>query len=618
MSGSDPDDSNLEDDPLEYEYTSQLNSSDEEDDESFEPSSSGTTDGESDSSWTDSSLADDEEPRSKKPRRKALKRSLKNYEWKNKSHPPSIVVSQNSSTVNVKEEHISLDPLTIFYKYFDDPFIQLVVKLSNDNASRNGKTLELTDAELKAYFGMIIIMSFHKLPRLKYYWHSDQNLCVPRISKIMRLRRFLEIGCYLCFSTQANVCKKGEQQETDFGLVQPLLDHLNEKFCQIRHPSQPLSIDESTVRPKNQNEQLRRSGEKYFSVLAVGCGKTGYIFRVNVRGAGKDFRSDCDNRVRDLMLPFEGRNYCVYVARKHSSFPLVEELYEKQIFVCCALEQNDPNIPSDVRTKRLKIETGHFVQCGDFSITKWKDSQRHYSYILSSFHDPGRKDSKENNKNCERSEEPSAENERSDSSGKSQEEEEHSSSDLKTAEVTKNASKYPKVVMDYYTHKQGVGFVDNRRLKYSTSWKCYSWTKRLFHYMLDVTVVNSHLVYESSWESMKHRESEKRLSAVEFRSELANSLIGGFGGRKLDSNELQVRHELHMLKRGKSKLSRGIHSTAKNSTRLQDVGRHLPIKSKIRRCASCSMRGREKRSTVSCKQCNVGLCIPCFAPFHMS
>nr|CAI5843720.1 unnamed protein product [Callosobruchus analis] len=57
--------------------------------------------------------------------------------------------------------------------------------------------------------------------------------------------------------------------------------------------------------------------------------------------------------------------------------------------------------------------------------------------------------------------------------------------------------------------------------------------------------------------------------------------------------------------------------TVENSRRKANVGQHMPVPGTKRRCGYCSTKKDVKRTKIQCKECNVGLCLSCFEPFHV-
>jgi len=91
------------------------------------------------------------------------------------------------------------------------------------------------------------------------------------------------------------------------------------------------------------------------------------------------------------------------------------------------------------------------------------------------------------------------------------------------------------------------------------------------------------------------------MSQLKFRSKLANKLIDNFCVRK--------------RKRYTRSVELGNRKTTNNGT-FQDVGKHVPIQGKYRRCGFCSTKDKQKRSILICKACDKALCKSCFGPYH--
>ncbi|CAH1974500.1 unnamed protein product [Acanthoscelides obtectus] len=118
----------------------------------------------------------------------------------------------------------------------------------------------------------------------------------------------------------------------------------------------------------------------------------------------------------------------------------------------------------------------------------------------------------------------------------------------------------PKAIADYNIHMGGVDLFDQYHENYSTSWKSRRWWIKFFYYLLDASIVNSYVLYKKTLKSKNP--SAKPLTALQFRSELANELIGTFTQRKKAGPE-------------------------KTETQ-SNIGSHLATKGTYRRCVLCS------------------------------
>lgn len=102
------------------------------------------------------------------------------------------------------------------------------------------------------------------------------------------------------------------------------------------------------------------------------------------------------------------------------------------------------------------------------------------------------------------------------------------------------------------------------------------------------------------------------LNQLLYRSTLANELIGQFSSRKtVVSNK-----NIPSTKRKPKETGDGRIILPGNNSRLQNVGKHLPIAGKYNRCRLCSTKKDVKRSKIHCNECKCALCLECFMPFH--
>ena len=116
-------------------------------------------------------------------------------------------------------------------KYFSCLFTiavrQHIVEQSNHYAARDlGTDLETTVEEMKAFIGIIIIMSFHSLPSMRLYWSNDQNFHVYRVASVMALKRFLKLIWCIHLNDNAKTPKRNFPEFDKLFKITPLLDVL--------------------------------------------------------------------------------------------------------------------------------------------------------------------------------------------------------------------------------------------------------------------------------------------------------------------------------------------------------------------------------------------------------
>jgi hypothetical protein len=145
----------------------------------------------------------------------------------------------------------------------------------------------------------------------------------------------------------------------------------------------------------------------------------------------------------------------------------------------------------------------------------------------------------------------------------------------------------PDIVKDYNKHMGYVDLGDRMANSYTFCRKTLKWTKKLFFHLLDLSVVNSYYLFKIQNSKACHKQ---------YRMSLISEIL-----RKMEPKTALLTSP-----------------TTKRICRREDVNEHWPLeeKKKRRRCAYCFSKGVEKRTTISCTACNVGLCIGCFKNYH--
>jgi hypothetical protein len=112
-------------------------------------------------------------------------------------------------------------------------------------------------------------------------------------------------------------------------------------------------------------------------------------------------------------------------------------------------------------------------------------------------------------------------------------------------------------------------------------------------------------------ENCKLNKDNNSMSHLQFRSQLANELIGKY------SNRQKYGYSPGRSSGRKQNVANG-KQTIENRICLTNVGNHLPVTGTCNRCGHCRTKKNKKRSTTACTACNVALCKECIVPFHKS
>ena len=101
--------------------------------------------------------------------------------------------------------------------------------------------------ELRAYFGIMIVMGINNLPELDLYWSSDPFYGNQEIKEVFTRGRFKKTGRFLHFSDSSKQLKKGEPGYDRLYKVRHVLEFMKRKFQELYNPGKNLSVDEDMI-----------------------------------------------------------------------------------------------------------------------------------------------------------------------------------------------------------------------------------------------------------------------------------------------------------------------------------------------------------------------------------
>lgn len=290
----------------------------------------------------------------------------------------------------------SCTPSESFSLYFNDDVLEMIVLETNRYARQEARRgwHDLTKGELKAYLGILILMSVNPAHHLYLYWSSDSFFNVKEISSVMTFKRFQAIMNSLHFYDNEKIKSKGEEGFDRLAKIRPLVDTLNKKFLQEYKPFGHQAIDESMVRFKGRSALKQYAPTKPikrgYKVWCRADSVTGYLCEFQIyegksaeREAGRTqgehvVLSLCNNVDEDSTLYFD--NF-------FTTTKLMEELSEKQIMAAGTVRTNRKDLPHEIKVDQ-KLKRGDYVwrSKGQLTAYQWRDNRN--VTMLSNFHDP--------------------------------------------------------------------------------------------------------------------------------------------------------------------------------------------------------------------------------------
>lgn len=179
-------------------------------------------------------------------------------------------------------------PIRFFESFFSDKVYELIVLQTNLYAEqRNIATwTPLTQQELKAFLGILIIMGYHVLPSIDLYWSSDPGFRLDEVANVMPIKRFKKILRCLHLNDNEHQPAKNMPGYDKLYKLRPLIDLINESCQNNCTDSGSQSIDESMILFKG-----RSSLKQYMPMKPIKRGykvwcrcdsQSGYLFEFQI------------------------------------------------------------------------------------------------------------------------------------------------------------------------------------------------------------------------------------------------------------------------------------------------------------------------------------------------
>lgn len=96
-------------------------------------------------------------------------------------------------------------PLEYFLNFFDPEILSSIVEETNRYAMQQDNTLFTNVGEMRIFFGIHLIMSYIKYPRIRMYWEAKSGLRCDVIADSMFLHRFEKIRSNLHFTDNDDI-----------------------------------------------------------------------------------------------------------------------------------------------------------------------------------------------------------------------------------------------------------------------------------------------------------------------------------------------------------------------------------------------------------------------------
>ncbi|KAJ8912592.1 hypothetical protein NQ315_000460 [Exocentrus adspersus] len=257
--------------------------------------------------------------------------------------PENSPLFSGTETVNIQGE----TPVEFFLFFFFPDIIDEIVFQTNIFASQNDKmNLGLSAEELLMFFGINIVMSYIRYPRIRLYWSSDEALRMNLIANSISVNRFEQILRFLHFTNNADL---SPDHPDKLKKIRPFLDKLQNNFLAAAEAEEYEAIDEQILPLKGRlsiKQYLPKKPKKWGIKIWVRAGVSGYMYKFEVyQGAsgGRDRISDlgaCVDVVLRLSDDLAGKNHKLFFDNLFCSIDLLEQLKSNKIWATGSLRSN--------------------------------------------------------------------------------------------------------------------------------------------------------------------------------------------------------------------------------------------------------------------------------------
>lgn len=106
---------------------------------------------------------------------KIIKDRSQPRQWKNTRTTHDIPIFDQRFKPKINDTH-KTPPLTVFERFFPDKLILILVEQTNRYALQNNSLnwIPVTEQDIRAYLGILILMGLNPLPDMELYWSSDK------------------------------------------------------------------------------------------------------------------------------------------------------------------------------------------------------------------------------------------------------------------------------------------------------------------------------------------------------------------------------------------------------------------------------------------------------------
>ena len=226
-------------------------------------------------------------------------------------------------------------PYDYFCQIWGCDTFKFIAEQTNLYATQKGTSPweNVSEDEMKAFFGIQVSMGLVRLPSLHDYWSTNPLIGTPGIVKGMSRKRFRSILSHLHLNDNSRMPQPGSPEFDKLYKVRPLLDRIRANSQAAYQPHQQIAVDEAMVLFKGRSamrQYMPKKPVKWGYKCWCACDATnGFMYNVDVyQGAGStlDEAGLGATVVLHMMVPLYDCNHHVYTDNFFSSISLANKV----------------------------------------------------------------------------------------------------------------------------------------------------------------------------------------------------------------------------------------------------------------------------------------------------
>ena len=478
------------------------------------------------------------------------------------------------------------NPYDFFSQYVPEFMYEEIAKFTNISATlskyfKNKQWNECNAQEIKDLFALFFLFELIKKNNLADYWTDDPLLHVSSVEKIMSEDRFFSFKKLLSFYDKSKKLEL-EKENDPFYKCKFLINHIREACSNIYIPEKNLILQEvllnyAGITKIDSFDTRKQRGKNEINIAVLREATSGYVWNILLNEGNKLFEK---KQLLNIINGLEYKGYILYMDSIFVSPNILVDLKTRHFGACGMISVKRLKPPTEIKNEIDAIDKPGgcgFFKNKDLTVAVWNHYQRKV-FGISNFHD------------C----------------------------DIMTIKKSRKIGYFSKVQYKIYEYEaprlineiienlKGNDYLSKIINYFSLDYNSWKWYYRVLHYFLEISMMNSYLVYVKALKQ-KHLTP---ISNLEYRVEIIKSLCK-WSEKINNPNRFEKENIIEKVennfKENEEKHEELVFDDIilTNNCKLVYIG--------VGFCDYCrKKRHKLKKTLFWCKECQYGLCVKCY------